>query len=896
MSSCNEHLDDVELQRFIVQGFLTLKPAADVPTSIHEEISNTILACGLSVPNPKYHMMASPDGDAAGNNLLQVAPALLGPALLESPALVNVLSGLLGPGYRIHPHTRAHLRQEGAQTTMWHIDTHKGSWHNSRHHVPHHLMVCYYPQDTTRAMGPTELLPGTQYYCGDNDCESYGRGQLPNLNDQLCSFSTVPYTFNCPAGTVMVMHYDLWHRALECSRPATDRLMLKFAAWRTDPNPMSAGRTIPMPIWPLAQSQSHLCSNNILADPLLDFLTPERHEMEASDIGVGDSATTSASIPQIVRDRILGVLNQTTKEEEIRNSCKDHERDLSHGSTAMMKKLNQKRNRLGMRQMQDKEFAKMEKLLFERAMNVVKDCARDGSLSKPRMFEVIAYVRTLTPSIARTMMKKTLRFRFVRDRAPIWRRVWAWMHGVSNTLIFPYPNLNSSLCDCDCSVTNCACSCAAECLLPSPNAIQRLVNQALSGTEPERLCACYKLAELGQGREILWQLLTDATLKTSTRRTAWYGYITTVNDSTTAGSTTPTPTPLASKQKKPLVTTMKPNVGTSIDVDADNQNRVSLATMRAADGFDADLLLAAKDPMLEIRFLAIKAISQSPRTASSAAYLLQIAKPTGTGPGTGGIASCRVALEGLGVHGVDVHHASSVTALFASCLSESLNDSGVREVSARALAQLSAQIIVDDNHSNPTNNPTTTATTTTMITTTTPNKPTHTADANTNTNTNTITTTSMPTLIASPMAAEERFHLCKCLSAVIPALTTVLSGDPERYVRAHVFETLVHFVFGAMFVAKKDHVRATIDLVLKATGGDTLACLVAFVRLVVPTPVVSACVLAVKALTTAIAPDILKMGMINCYTTNVSVTSTQKAIRWVCCRRRCPITTPHSPF
>jgi hypothetical protein len=84
-------------------------------------------------------------------------------------------------------------------------------------------------------MGPTELLPGTQYYRGDHDGESYGRGVLPNLNDQLTSFSTTPRAFTCVAGTIMVMHYDLWHRALECSDEHSNRLMLKFAAWRTDP-------------------------------------------------------------------------------------------------------------------------------------------------------------------------------------------------------------------------------------------------------------------------------------------------------------------------------------------------------------------------------------------------------------------------------------------------------------------------------------------------------------------------------------------------------------------------------------------------------------------------------------------------------------------------------------
>ena len=42
-----------------------------------------------------------------------------------------------------------------------------------------------YPQETTRAMGPTELLPGSQYYRGDSDRQEYSRGHIPDFGDQM---------------------------------------------------------------------------------------------------------------------------------------------------------------------------------------------------------------------------------------------------------------------------------------------------------------------------------------------------------------------------------------------------------------------------------------------------------------------------------------------------------------------------------------------------------------------------------------------------------------------------------------------------------------------------------------------------------------------------------------
>lgn len=234
-------LSDADLQRFIVSGYLELPPSPAVPTEAHAEVAARILGCGMQGAGRRTpYGLDMLDGDAAGNNLLHAAPSLRGELLLESPALVGALTRLLGPSYRIHPHCRAHLRKRGAHTTMWHVDAYKGtSWSSGRHHEPHWLIVMYYPQATRRAMGPTELLPGSQYYRGDSDRQHYSRGHIPDFSEQVDEWACVPHAIEGTAGTIVIMHYDLWHRALE-SLSDLPRLMLKFVVGRPRIEPSAA--------------------------------------------------------------------------------------------------------------------------------------------------------------------------------------------------------------------------------------------------------------------------------------------------------------------------------------------------------------------------------------------------------------------------------------------------------------------------------------------------------------------------------------------------------------------------------------------------------------------------------------------------------------------------------
>ena len=258
-----------------------------------------LAACsGISTVPPRILMALSQlDGPAAGNNLLHAAPALRGPAFLESPKLMCALRRLLGPGYRVHPHCRGHLRQRSAKTSMWHVDAYKGlPWCSGRHHEPRWLMLMYYPQETTAEMGPTQLLPGSQYYRGDSDRHHYSRGHIPDFGEQLSGWATSIHTVTGPPGTIVIMHYDLWHRAL-ASASDLPRLMLKFVVSRSSPPPASP--RAPPPRWPLVlYSTDDL--ELLAAEPLLDFLL-------AGGLEQGDGAAGSrpASAPKRRFDRQL---------------------------------------------------------------------------------------------------------------------------------------------------------------------------------------------------------------------------------------------------------------------------------------------------------------------------------------------------------------------------------------------------------------------------------------------------------------------------------------------------------------------------------------------------------------------------------------------------------------
>ena len=148
--------------------------------------------------------------------------------MFADPAVDAALTGILGPGYALCRHCHCHDLAPGNQAQNWHKDYPFGG--NVRYHRPRYTLMLYYPHEVTPDMGPTALVPGTQYYMDNPDAEAEG------------------VALTCAAGTVVITHYELWHRATANRSPQT-RYMLKFLFTRTQERaperaqPVAAHRT-----------------------------------------------------------------------------------------------------------------------------------------------------------------------------------------------------------------------------------------------------------------------------------------------------------------------------------------------------------------------------------------------------------------------------------------------------------------------------------------------------------------------------------------------------------------------------------------------------------------------------------------------------------------------------
>ena len=185
-------LNDQRMQAFIRQGYVVLKP--DFPPEFHaciyQRVESTIEQSG----NP-------------GNNLLPRIPEVHD--ILTHPTVHGALTSLLGSTYFLHPHRHCHFNPPKSDGQ----GMHKDSW-SKRHHRMRWAMAFYYPQDTPADLGPTGIVDGSHYY---NDGPSHGR-ETPLTGE---------------AGTVVLVHYDLWHRATP-NLSDKKRFMLKFLFTRLD--------------------------------------------------------------------------------------------------------------------------------------------------------------------------------------------------------------------------------------------------------------------------------------------------------------------------------------------------------------------------------------------------------------------------------------------------------------------------------------------------------------------------------------------------------------------------------------------------------------------------------------------------------------------------------------
>ena len=210
-------LSDQEIQHFLTCGYLSLQPT--LPPEFHAKLFqriNDLIGEGREEQNP-------------GNNFLPVVPEM--GMVFKDPVIAGALLSLLGPDYMMHPHRFVHDNPPGSGGQAWHHDTYWGYLRKVRNHRPWWLMVMYMPQETPIELGPTGVLPGSQYL----------HKRVSNANE-----FEVPHSG--PAGHCMIIHYDIWHHKMEnftkhsrymakfefvrCHKPRTMHWEFKKNIWR----------------------------------------------------------------------------------------------------------------------------------------------------------------------------------------------------------------------------------------------------------------------------------------------------------------------------------------------------------------------------------------------------------------------------------------------------------------------------------------------------------------------------------------------------------------------------------------------------------------------------------------------------------------------------------------
>ena len=188
-------LNDQQVNHFLATGWLQLD--TQLPLAYHQSLFE------------KFKGIVGDDNDFnPGNNLLPVVPELN--LVFDDPIVKGALTSILGANYMMHPHRVLHDNPPGSDPQVWHHDSYWGYKRKVHNHHPWWVMIMYYPQDMFKQIGPTGVIPGTQYIAQRlDDNEIHGIHATGN------------------AGVCMMIHYDIWHRKM---KNLTDlrRYMVKF--------------------------------------------------------------------------------------------------------------------------------------------------------------------------------------------------------------------------------------------------------------------------------------------------------------------------------------------------------------------------------------------------------------------------------------------------------------------------------------------------------------------------------------------------------------------------------------------------------------------------------------------------------------------------------------------
>ena len=244
-------LDDAQMSAFLSDGYVVLSPA-EIPQQLHAtlfaqaaQLYDEVRLVGGTTTHLQY----------LGDNVLARIPELN--QVLNAPTITGALTSILGPGYVLHPHHFVH--SAGRADQGFHQDGNL-PWNTRgyfRSHRPISAILFYYPQTVTDEMGPTEVLPGTQYWSGnfesaadwqhDDHLDREFNADASRADDLAyrdarleASLRVLPFEhverrrLTVPAGSVVIANYDLVHRGTRQGvGNAQRRFMYKFFFLRT---------------------------------------------------------------------------------------------------------------------------------------------------------------------------------------------------------------------------------------------------------------------------------------------------------------------------------------------------------------------------------------------------------------------------------------------------------------------------------------------------------------------------------------------------------------------------------------------------------------------------------------------------------------------------------------
>ena len=191
---CEPTLTDAEVMKFCREGYLVFE------TVVPDEVNRR--TCEFLLHDSQTEKLLEEDWFVDN--------------VILNPQAAGAVRSLLGINFRLTmPYLHNHLTEEPTEAQQWHRD-------GSSHYGPEldSLQVFYYPQDTPKELGPTEILPGSHFLFS----------RFPHM-DHYRSFKGTVSTA-APAGSIFLTMYSVWHRRA-ASTAKRRRNLLKYWYMRT---------------------------------------------------------------------------------------------------------------------------------------------------------------------------------------------------------------------------------------------------------------------------------------------------------------------------------------------------------------------------------------------------------------------------------------------------------------------------------------------------------------------------------------------------------------------------------------------------------------------------------------------------------------------------------------